>query len=191
MARKKTNEIIYSTPVIDFVTVAVEFCAFLENEEERPRQEWLETIVRLLPLIYLKATLLPEVVSINEESLQTFVREEDYARVAEKIALLLGEDDTYLDVFVEDMKYSDTPISAFISENIADIYQDVRNFVSVYQYELNEQMNDALYVCRDNFRSYWGQKLVNVLRPLHSLLYTDSEQLDDEEEDINLYDSWD
>lgn len=191
MARKKTNEIIYSTPVIDFVTVAVEFCAFLENEEERPRQEWLETIVRLLPLIYLKATLLPEVVSINEESLQTFVREEDYARVAEKITLLLGEDDTYLDVFVEDMKYSDTPISAFISENIADIYQDVRNFVSVYQYELNEQMNDALYVCRDNFRSYWGQKLVNVLRPLHSLLYTDSEQLDDEEEDINLYDSWD
>jgi hypothetical protein len=29
MARKKTNEIIYSPPVIDFVTVAVEFCAFL------------------------------------------------------------------------------------------------------------------------------------------------------------------
>jgi hypothetical protein len=92
---------------------------------------------------------------------------------------------------VEDMKYSDTPISAFISENIADIYQDVRNFVSVYQYELTEQMNDALYVCRDNFRTYWGQKLVNVLRPLHSLLYTNSERLDDEEEDINLYDSWD
>ncbi len=191
MARKKTNEIIYSPPVIEFVTVAVEFCAFLENEEDRFRQEWLETIVRLLPLIYLKATLLPEVASINEESLQSFVREEDYARVAEKITLLLGEDDTYLDVFVEDMKYSDTPISAFISENIADIYQDIRNFVSVYQYELTEQMNDALYVCRDNFRMYWGQKLVNVLRPLHSLLYTNSERLDDEEEDINLYDSWD
>ena len=35
-------------------------------------------------------------------------------------------------------------------------------------------MNDALYVCIENFKSYWGQKLVNVLRALHSLKYTTS-----------------
>ena len=26
-------------------------------------------------------------------------------------------------------------------------------------------MNDALNRCVENFRSYWGQKLVNVMRP--------------------------
>jgi uncharacterized protein (DUF2461 family) len=30
-------------------------------------------------------------------------------------------------------------------------------------------MNDALYVCKVHFFTYWGQKLVNVLRPLHAL----------------------
>ena len=191
MAKKKTEKVIYSPAVIDFVTVAVEFCAFLEKEKQLPRHEWMETIIRLLPLMYVKATLLPEVVAINEElEIQTFVREQDYAVISDKIAAILGEDDTYLDVFVEDMKYSDTPVSAFISEDIADIYQDVRNFVSIYQYELTDQMNDALFACRENFKSYWGQKLVNVLRPLHSLLYANSEEMNDEEA-FNIDDQWD
>ena len=192
MAKKKTEKVIYSPAVIDFVTVTVEFCAFLEKEEQLSRHEWMETIIRLLPLMYVKATLLPEVVAINEElEIQTFVREQDYAVISDKIAAILGEDDTYLDVFVEDMKYSDTPVSAFISEDIADIYQDVRNFVSIYQYELTEQMNDALFACRENFKSYWGQKLVNVLRPLHSLFYAHSEEEDDEEAFNNMDDQWD
>jgi hypothetical protein len=101
----------------------------------------------------------------------------------------MGDEDAYLDVFVEDMKYSDTPVSAFVSENIADIYQDIRNLVSVYQYELTEQMNDALHVCINNFREYWGQKLVNSLRPLHALKYSEPEKMGNNE--INTEDLWD
>ena len=91
--------------------------------------------------------------------------------VSNRIKSILGEEDVYLDVFVEDMKYSDRPISSFISEDIADIYQDIRNFVSVYQHGLEEAMMYALKDIADNFRLYWGQKLVNVLRPLHTLVY--------------------
>ena len=102
----------------------------------------------------------------------------------------MGEEDVYLDVFIEEMKYSDRPVSAFVSEDIADIYQDVRNFVSVYQYGLTDQMNDALFICKQNFENYWGQKLINVLRPLHSLYYNDQdEQLtDDLSEEEELWD---
>lgn len=167
----KETETIYSSPVIDFVTIAVEFCAFLEQEEAVSRDEWIEKTLKILPLMYVKALLLPETVQINDESVETFVKEADYARVAALVADVMGEDDVYLDVFMEDMKYSDTPVSAFVSENIADIYQDVRNFVSVYQYGLAEQMNDALVTCVENFQAYWGQKLVNVLRPLHAVAY--------------------
>jgi hypothetical protein len=164
-------DIIYSKNVIDFVTVAVEFCAFLEKDEVPARSEWLDNMLKILPLMYLKASLLPEISAANVEEPPTFVKESDYLRVANRVAEIMGEEDTYLDVFVADMKYSDTPVSAFVSENMGDIYQDVRNFVSVYQYELTEQMNDALHVCVNNFREYWGQKLVNSLRPLHALRY--------------------
>jgi len=147
----------------------------------------LDNMLKILPLLYIKASLLPETLAINDDELPTFVKESDYVRVANRVAEIMGDEDTYLDVFVEDMKYSDTPVSAFVSENIADIYQDVRNFVSVYQYELTEQMHDALYICVCNFRDYWGQKLVNSLRPLHALKYSELETLTNE----NREDLWD
>jgi hypothetical protein len=178
---------IYSKNVIDFVTVAVEFCAFLEKEEAQPRAQWLDNMLKVLPLLYIKALLLPETLAMSDDELPTFVKESDYVRVANRVAEIMGNEDAYLDVFVEDMKYSDTPVSAFVSENIADIYQDVRNFVSVYQYELTEQMHDALYICVSNFRDYWGQKLVNSLRPLHALKYSELETLTNE----NGEDLWD
>jgi hypothetical protein len=32
-------------------------------------------------------------------------------------------------------------------------------------------MNDAIWECAKNFREYWGQRLVNILRVLHYLQY--------------------
>ena len=40
-------------------------------------------------------------------------------------------------------------------------------------------MNDALWECKNNFEEFWGQKLVNVLRAIHSLVY--SEALNEEQ----------
>jgi hypothetical protein len=190
MTKKESDNIVYSSTVIDFVTVAVEFCAFLENNGIVSRKEWIDRMLKLLPLIYIKAALLPQTVEINDESPETFVKEEDYARVSAAVSTIMSEEDVYLDVFIEEMKYSDRPVSAFVSEDIADIYQDVRNFVSVYQYGLTDQMNDALFICKQNFENYWGQKLINVLRPLHSLYYNDQdEQLtDDLSEEEELWD---
>lgn len=163
------DKIVYDKSVIDFVTIAVELCIFLEEENPPPREEWTDRILKLLPLLYVKALLLPETVATGEELPEQFVSEAVYYSVANRILEVMGEEDVFLDVFVEDMKYSDTPVSSNISENIADIYQDLRDFVSIYQYGLTSTMNDALYYCKENFFLYWGQKLVNVLRPLHAL----------------------
>lgn len=191
MPKTESDNIVYSSAVIEFVTVAVEFCAFLENEESVSREKWIDKMLKILPLMYIKASLLPQTVQINEESPETFVREEDYTRVAAKVSDIMGEENVYLDVFVEDMKYSERPISAFVSENIADIYQDARNFVSVYQYGLTEQMNDALLICRHNFQTYWGQRLINVLRPLHSIFYNNDENDHFSETELNGEELWD
>ena len=143
----ENHKVIYDIKVIDFVTVAVEFCAFMEAETLPARTEWVDKILKILPLLYIKASLLPETVPADNETVATFVREEDYHRVALRVEEVMGEENIFLEVFLEEMKYSDTPVSAFVSECIADIYQDVRDFVSVYQFELTEQMNDALHRC--------------------------------------------
>lgn len=171
MTSSNDKHIVYAPVTLDFVTISVEFCTYLEKMEVKSRKEWAETILRILPLLYVKATLLPSVEVLNDEIAEVFVSEQDYTLILNHVASVLGEEDVYLDVFVEDMKYSDRPVSSFVSEDIADIYQDIRNFVSVYQHGLEEAMVYALNDIAENFRLYWGQKLVNVLRPLHTLVY--------------------
>lgn len=190
MAKTDIDKIVYDKSVIDFVTIAVEICVFLEKNEPIEREEWIDKVLKMFPLLYVKALLLPETIGTMEELPATFVGEDDYSRVANGISEIMGEEDVYLDVFIEDMKYSDTPVSTFVSESIADIYQDIRNFVSVYQFGLAERMYDALFQCKENFRLYWGQKLVNVLRPLHALkcIYLDNEN---EEADLSEDEEWD
>ncbi|CUQ64955.1 Uncharacterised protein [Dorea longicatena] len=78
------------------------------------------------------------------------------------------------------MKYSDQPITRNISEDLADIYQDIKDFIFVFQLGFNETMNDSLAICQENFRLHWGQKLVNTLRALHEVKYAQGE--DEEEE---------
>ena len=193
MESRETGKIIYDKNVLSFVAVSVEFCHTLESDEELSREAWVAKMLRILPLLYVKGLMLPnELEMINEEFPPLFVREEDYARVATNVAKIMREEDIYLDVFVEEMKYSDRPISAFVSENIADIYQDIRNFVSIYQFELTNQMQDALVICRQNFLLYWGQKLVNVLRPLHALMCRDNKiNMDERTDNLNIGELWD
>ena len=178
----KESLTIFNKNVIEFVTVASEFCAFLERAEQMKREEFIDKIIKLLPLLYLKASLLPPCEAIGEEQPERYVTEDIYEIVRMNIATLMGEKDDYLDVFVEDMKYSDQPITRYISEDLADIYQDIKDFIFVFQLGLNETMHDALAICQENFRLYWGQKLVNTLRALHEARYLQSDKEEEEEE---------
>ena len=184
------KEIVYSKDAIEFVTVAVQYCAFLENFEEITETELTDKLTKLLPLLYLKASLVPETDTVNDEEQEITVTEDIYNFITSKLYNVYVNNDTYLEVFLQDMKYSETPISASISEDLADIYQDTKNFITIFERGITENMNDALYVCMENFKAYWGQKLVNVLRALHSLKYStepdaleneDLEQTDNEE----------
>lgn len=165
------SQAIFDKNTIEFVTVAAEFCAFLERAEQMERRTFVSTSLKILPLLYLKASLLPPVKMLGEEMPETYVTEDTYELIRLNLLGVLGEQDDFLDVFVDDMKYSDQPIKCSISETLADIYQDIKDFIFVFQLGLNETMNDALFLCRENFGNLWGQKTVNVLRALHEAYY--------------------
>lgn len=171
---------VFSKNVVEFVTVAVQYCNFLETSADGP-VEYTDKLTKLLPLLYLKASMMSD---INDSENADFyieetVTEDDYNYIIARIYSIYKNEDTYLEVFEEDMKYSDTPISASISECLTDIYQDLKNFVTVYERGIEEVMYEALQVCSENFKLYWGQKLVNVIRPLHSLKYSTISNNDD------------
>ncbi|MBQ9176934.1 MAG: DUF5063 domain-containing protein [Bacteroidaceae bacterium] len=163
---------IYHKDVMELLTVAVEYCAYLEQADQHDRYELLDTMSKLLPLLYLKGTMLPEYESLSDDMPADYVTEENYNIIRTNIAYVMGEQDDYLDVFVEDMRYSDTPILMTISENLADIYQDLKNFAYIYKIGVEDQMMAAIEQCKQNFKTDWGQKLANVLRAIHEVKYS-------------------
>ena len=180
---EEKSDIVFSRNTVEFVTVAAEFCAYLEQANTRTRKEFVDTMLKILPLLYLKAQMLPNEERINDEDLEDFVSEDSYEILRINISDLLGDKDTYLDVFVEEMKYSDTPITKNISEDLADIYQDIKNFVCLFQVGLNETMHDAIIECNEHFRLYWGQRTVNTLRALHDIAYNTNPDEENSEDD--------
>lgn len=182
-----TSQVIFDKNSIEFVTVAAEYCGFIERSREVGKQSFVDTALKILPLLYLKASLLPECELMGEDDLETFVTEDDYEYVRRSIAKVLGAQDDYLEVFHPDMAYSDTPIKKCISEDLADIYQDLKDFIGVFQSGLNVTMNDSLCVCREHFAEFWGQRLVNTMRALHDVKYHSSS----EDDDADVPSAWD
>lgn len=178
------NQVIFDPKTIEFVTVAAEFCGFMEQVRQNNFKNFIETSLMLLPTLYLKVSSLPECELLGESNPETFVTEDDYMFVKKSVAELLGSKDDYLEVFVSDMQYSDTPIKKNISEDLADIYQDLKDFIGVFQLGLNITMNDALYICKEHFAEYWGQRLVNTMRALHDIKYNNTNNYDEDDEQL-------
>lgn len=161
---------IYSQPVLDFITVSTEYCKYLEQCQSEDFASFTRVMLGLLPMIYLKMTLIgdvPEVQGWNEAKLT----EEDYNYIQANVAAVMADKDDFLDVFLEDFKYSEHPVLCTVSENLADIYQQLREMVETFREGCEESMEVALYDVAEEFRLQWGQKLLNALRAIHDARY--------------------
>ncbi|MGL4518531.1 MAG: DUF5063 domain-containing protein [Phocaeicola sp.] len=165
------SQIIFDKNVIEFVTVAAEYCGLMGRASQMKRADFVGTVLKVLPLLYVKATLVPACERIGYFDPEQVVTEEEYEQVRLTIADVLAEKDDYLEVFLPDMAYSDTPIKRCISEDLADIYQVLKDFVGVFQLGFNQTMHDSLVICKEQFEEYWGQRLVNTMRALHDVKY--------------------
>jgi len=166
---------IYDKNTLEFVTVALEFCALTEAVTKHTLFSFTDKAVKIIPLLYLKATLLPTFSEPPEDDSEPeqFITENTYEAIRYRLAALLGEYDTFLETFHPDMPYSDTPVVDTISENLADVYQDLGNFAALFRQENEQVREQALYLCQENFRLYWGQKLLNALKALHAVRFND------------------
>lgn len=176
MREEELNSIAYSKNVIEFITVANEFCSFLERSESLETPNFLGRLQKILPLLYLKASLLPEFEFEAEDGLEKFVSEMDYNQIQQKILRHTGANDDYQEVFLSGMQFSESALTASISENVADIYQEMKDLVMSFRMLNDEVMEQAVWECKNNFSQLWGQALVNCLRAIHNLIYSENTQ---------------
>ncbi len=163
-----------SPNALAFIALTNEYCHAVETAEPpesyRPEANlpFILSMLKLLPRIYIVATDLYETKgNLTDEFIESSLDESTYDLVRERLSQVMGDDDAYLETNVDEMQFSDTPVSATVSENLADLYQEFYNLVHAVQDIPTELQVLLIDSCMYNFRSYWGQTLCNVLRALH------------------------
>ena len=161
------------TRLINLTALCAEYCNTLENSNELDKEELVNAILGYLPRIYFEFHEIDagESTSLEEWGIgvSDHMEEEQYESVRMRLAMIFGEDDTYLETFEKDMKYSDTPIASTISENLADLYQPLYDFVVEVRESDGMNLEEAYRACREAFKEYWSQTLCNVLRALNAI----------------------
>lgn len=155
---------------IAFIGLCNEFMQAVGNTEQSEPDDFVKEMLRLLPRIYISATDL----DANEEAdveIIDAMNEDYYNSIRNTLESLFGENDTYLEVFEEDMKYSDTPIGVSISEGLADLSQVFFNIIETVREAPTELIPSMLASAKYDFENYWSRVLCNVLRPLNQLRY--------------------
>jgi hypothetical protein len=186
-AHKKHNlpdNIIYSPEVIEFVTIANEYCLLLEGLNELSREEFIEQSYKLLTLLHLKAIVLPKPANVSDAETETFMNEADWHFIDQGISTKLGSLETFNEL-VEPAR-PNVPLELSLSECMTDTYQDLKDFTQLYQFGNEEAITIGLWECKTNFEQIWGPRIIIVMKEFHNLLYSDTEINDETDNTENL-----
>jgi hypothetical protein len=172
---KNLEKPVYSGHVVEFTAVATEFCKYAEHATAIKGAELLNIMQKLLPLLYLKASMLPQFEPFFEDGNEKFVSESDWIRIHDALKSAFGSANDYIELPDDPASGDEGTRLSGIAEDLADIYQDMKNYVLLYETGTDEVMNDAVWECKMNFENFWGIRLLNSLNAIHRFLSSEKE----------------
>ena len=83
---------------MEFLTVATQYCGMLEQCQKQSREELLDSLLRILPVLYWNAQVLPAMETMGQFLPDDQVTEADYEYVRGNARALLDDWDEYEDL---------------------------------------------------------------------------------------------
>jgi len=167
---EESKELIYSKQVMEMLTVANEYCLYIDECKTQTLENLMIYLSRILPLMYLKGSLLPDVVPSDESANERFVSEEHWENVYNAVNSLTGDLDHYWYIPFPAEKIPH-PERGSLADNVSDIYQDMKDFILLYQKPHKTAKENAVAECRKLFHEHWGPSLLSATYTLHKIQY--------------------
>ena len=166
---------------MEFLTVASEYCAFVEKARKVTRKDFVTKLHKILALAYLKMTLLkddPEYDLMGDA--EAFLSEYDYEHIRSIVSERLGSLDHYIDISHAAM-YDEETEQMEVSQCVADVYHNLKNFVENFRTGSEDSAQASRAELIADFRDTWGPRALSLLAALHTFVY--SPDIDDEDDD--------
>ncbi len=176
---------VYAPEVLEFVRSANDFCQWIEEAGQKRAVDFIRSSLQVLSSVYYNLVMIEPLEPVMESSNEKFVTEQDWSEIYQRVMNLLGVHNEYLRIADNGEFDRSDLVTHKISEDMADIYQDLKDFTKQYRQGIEELMNDAVWEVMDNFENYWGVKLLNALQALNRLYVT---KVDPEEDDASPVD---
>jgi hypothetical protein len=162
------NDPVLTRQIIEFITVSNEYCQFTAKVEEYSKEDIVEYYRRILPLLYLKGSLLKPIETLDEEIAERFVTEETWELLFNTIRNKLYPNDHF---WVSSSMYDENAEieKASVGECLADIYQDMNDFQMLYQKNQHSAKVNAVNEVCSNFNNHWGPAIIKAMQALHEL----------------------
>lgn len=176
-----TEDLTLSRNVLEMVAIADEFCRMTEDCQRLSSDAFLKSLNSFSALLYLRGTLLPAVVPEYPEANERFVTEEQWENIFNVCREKTAAYDQFY--FLSSHDAQAEPEKMSIAEGIADVYQDLKDFVVLFRKPQLAIRENAVASCRELFAHRWGPILARLLAVLHELNHHStakgfSEQLD-------------
>jgi len=164
-------EPVYSQHVLELIRLGHEYCLFVEKADQYGKEETISFIHKLFPMLYMKGLLLPDIPIDPTESGERFVTEEEWESVFNTLRNKLDEKDEFWAVDPE-ISGGNEAVKLSLAENMADIYQDMKDFIMSYQRHSRAAKELAVTECKEWFTGRWGKRIAETTHYLHHLLFT-------------------
>ena len=192
-------ESLISPQTKEFVKLCRRYFEYLGKLPDKKISDFWVMQLNLLPDIYSGVSHLPQITARYSSDVEKFVTEREYNQTFVNLVSYIGALDKFTDF--NDLSHPGAVkvIEASLSEMLTDIYQELKDFVLLYETGTLENMNDAIADCFDSFGRYWGVKLLTATRIIHVNLYQQryaetkkASQIDEElEEELAENDNYD
>lgn len=162
--------IVQKKQILELLAVANEFCMFIEKSYDYGKEEILQYLHRMSPLLYLKGSLLPELEIENPEAYERYVTEEVWETIFNELRNKFGKDDEFW--FIDEPGFNGEDITkGSMAEHLTDIYQDLKDFVFLYSKNTHDAILNSVAECRKLYHTNWGYKIIRLQKNIHHLLY--------------------
>ncbi len=152
--------------VLEMIAVAHEFNVFTEDLAKKNVNDILGFYQKVLPLMYVKASLLLDIEVSDESANERYVAEEHWESVFMALKGKFGKGDVFWE-----LDESNDSIKASLSEKLADIYQDTKDFVVLFQKNRLAAKENAVFEIKRLLKVHWGPRAISVINQVHHLLY--------------------